>query len=557
MKIDRTVKHWWQTLQARSGMAILLVAALSVQVIAAVQYIFARDGIRDEVNRRARSELHVKNLEIQRVVGDVETAVGNMQWALERSIAHKDSIYGVLQRLVENNSEIRGCAVAFEPNYFAKEGRWFEPYVGRDSTGIVSRQIGSSQHDYHQAEWYRTALAADGGLWSEPYIDDAGSLTTVCSYTLPLHDRQGRTVGVLCCDLSLDWLTDRFGLQDNAAMILASREGRILACPDKTQVMQVTLQEASQYSNDSMVGHVNRAMLAGDSGHAVVSGNDGEKGYIYYAPVEGNTGWSMAVIFPDKDIYAGLRRVGSYLTIFWIFCLLLLAFIIWRTVVNVRKLQAVSAEKERIGSELKIASGIQMGMLPKTFPPFPDCDEVEMHGMLVPAKEVGGDLFDFHLRDGSLFFCVGDVSGKGVPASLVMAVSRSLFRTISARLDSPDQIMTQMNDAMSEMNESSMFITLFIGVLDLQTGALAYSNAGHCPPVVLGSNVAPLSLDANIPVGVMPSWQFSLQQTFITPGTLVFRWPHRSRKCCPRPIRRTAHGRSLASQYYSLPPPAH
>lgn len=520
MKVKRTVKHWWQTLQVRSGLAILLVAALSVQVIGAVQYIFARDGISKEVKNRARAELHVKNLEIQHEVSSVETAVGNMQWAVERSIAHKDSIYGVLQRVMENNPVLKGCAIAFEPDYFPSEGRWYEPFVGRDSAGLVMRQIGSENHDYLHTEWYTSSLKATGGLWSEPYIDNVGSLTTVCSYTLPIHDKQGATVAVMCCDISLDWLTEKFGLQEN--MILASREGRILAHPDKTMVMQTTIQEAAQNLNDSMIDSVIKAMLTGDSGNAVVYGNNGKKGYVYYAPVEGATGWSMAVIFSDEEIYKGLHKVGTYLTLFWIFCLLLLTFIIWRTVRNFKKLQAINAEKERIGGELRIASGIQMGMLPKTFPPFSDCDEVEMHGMLVPAKEVGGDLFDFHLRNGKLFFCVGDVSGKGVPASLVMAVSRSLFRTTSSRLDSPDQIMTQMNDAMSEMNESSMFITLFIGVLDLKTGQLSYSNAGHCPPVLINQGITTLALDANIPVGVMPNWQFTLQQTTITPNTLIF-----------------------------------
>jgi sigma-B regulation protein RsbU (phosphoserine phosphatase) len=162
-------------------------------------------------------------------------------------------------------------------------------------------------------------------------------------------------------------------------------------------------------------------------------------------------------------------------------------------------------------------------MLPKTFPPYPDLDELAMYGALVPAKEVGGDLYDFYVRDRKLFFCVGDVSGKGVPASLVMAVTRSLFRTVSTHTESPEQLMMQMNNAMSEMNESSMFVTLFIGVLDLRTGNLAYSNAGHCPPLVIhNQTVTPIEMDANIPVGLMSDWQYSRQDIHINPGSNIF-----------------------------------
>ena len=145
-----------------------------------------------------------------------------------------------------------------------------------------------------------------------------------------------------------------------------------------------------------------------------------------------------------------------------------------------------------------------------------------MYGTLVPAKEVGGDLYDFHVRGEKLFFCVGDVSGKGVPASLVMAVTRSLFRSVSAHADSPEEVMMRMNNAMSEMNESSMFVTLFIGVLDLRSGILSYSNAGHCPPVILNEAATLMTMDANIPVGLMSNWQYTKQEVTLHPGDTVF-----------------------------------
>ncbi len=188
----------------------------------------------------------------------------------------------------------------------------------------------------------------------------------------------------------------------------------------------------------------------------------------------------------------------------------------------VEELKTTTSQKASIESELKIAHGIQMSMLPKTFPPYPERDDIDIFGQLTPAKAVGGDLFDFYIHDEKLFFCIGDVSGKGVPASLVMAVTRFLFRNVSAHESEPHLIARALNDSLSEGNEMNMFVTLFVGVLDLATGHLDYCNAGHDSPLLIGQGVAPLPCDPNLPVGVMPDWQFTLQQVTLAPQTTIF-----------------------------------
>jgi sigma-B regulation protein RsbU (phosphoserine phosphatase) len=186
------------------------------------------------------------------------------------------------------------------------------------------------------------------------------------------------------------------------------------------------------------------------------------------------------------------------------------------------ELKSTTSQKVSFERELKIASGIQMGMLPKDFPTSRERDDVQLYASLTPAREVGGDLFDFYFRDEKLFFCIGDVSGKGVPASLFMAVTRSVFRTISARESMPDRIMAGLNATIIDMNESNMFVTLFVGVLDLPSGRLRYCNAGHDAPLLVGAGMGPLACDSNIPVGVIPSWKFTLQETRIFTGTTIF-----------------------------------
>ena len=189
----------------------------------------------------------------------------------------------------------------------------------------------------------------------------------------------------------------------------------------------------------------------------------------------------------------------------------------------VEDLKTTTAAKASIENELEIAHGIQMSMLPKTYPAFPYRSDIDIYGQVTPAKAVGGDLYDFFIRDEKLFFCIGDVSGKGVPASLVMAVTRSLFRNIAAHTAHPDKMVMALNEALSDNNETYMFVTLFVGVLDLQTGHLSYSNAGHDMPLLLTDDeVIVLSCDANVPLGVVPGWNFTCQQLEMKTGTTLF-----------------------------------
>lgn len=521
----KQIKNWWPSLQIRNSLALLILAAILIQLTGIVQYYFARNGILKEMEHRAKTEMVVKHLEIQQMVSGVESAVENINWLLGWTVDNPEAIYPILEEFIKSNPNVCGCAIAFEPNHFKDMGRWYEPYVLRDADGsLVQKQIADAEHDYLSMSWYREGLVAESGRWTEPYIDNEGAHGMVCTYTIPIRNDAGEPVAVFGADLSLNWLTDNFAKQEGSKEVsfLVSREGRLLACPNKEMIMKYTLEDIRPQNNDTLIDLIYRDMLTGQDGSAKVKDSQHDTRIVYYSPVGGRTGWSMAIIFSEKEMYRELRSVALKLQLLMILGFALMVYIMWRTVKGFKRLQVVSAEKERIGSELRIASDIQDGMLPKTFPPYPDLDELALYGTLMSAKEVGGDLYDFSVRDYMAYFCVGDVSGKGVPASLVMAVTRSLFRSVSARIDDPSQIMSQINNAMSEMNENSMFVTLFIGVLDLRTGNLTYSNAGHCTPVLLGEKPTPVEMDANIPVGIMPDWQFTSQSVTLKPGQTLF-----------------------------------
>ena len=192
---------------------------------------------------------------------------------------------------------------------------------------------------------------------------------------------------------------------------------------------------------------------------------------------------------------------------------------------NIQDLISITASRERIESELNIARDIQLGMVPKTFPSFPEYQEFDLYATLMPAKEVGGDLYDFFLIDDEhLCFTLGDVSDKGVPSALFMVVTRTLIRTLSETIHSPSKMMYKINNILSSDNPRSMFITLIIGVFNIKTGEIIYANGGHNPPIVIPTDKDVFYKEGkNEPlVGAMPDMPYSDLSFSLSPGESFF-----------------------------------
>lgn len=532
------IRHWRRSRHTKSTLAIIITAVVLVEVISAVQYWYASEGIRREVRHRAESELKAKNLEIEKVTETVEAVSHSTLWLIEKHIDNPAEVDELLRGTMSSNTQLKGCGMGFVPGYYASKGRWYEPYVNRLADGSLEiLQIGCESHDYTKAEWYVNPVKTGKAYWSEPYYDDAGGKALMVTYSQPVRNAKGDIVAVFGVDVELDWLSSVINatrLYPSSFNIMVSRQGNLVACPVESLVMRRNLQEVTSRLKDTTVRSVNRQMLDGTSGEATIYNEKGEKNYVFFAPIDRDTtvskgeqlGWSMAVVCSDREIYRGLRQVGFNLMLLMIAGMALLTYILFRTVRSQRRLSAVENEKERIASELGVAQRIQKAMLPKTFPPYPERKDLDIYALLRPAREVGGDFYDYFLRDEKLFFCIGDVSGKGVPAALVMAMAQSVFRMLVARESSPERIVMQMNETMARDNEYNIFITFFVGVLDLPTGRLRYCNAGHKAPVLVHNaqsmENSMLPCDSNLPVGTMGGWDYVLQETVIEPDTTIF-----------------------------------
>ena len=508
------------------ALALVILAIVLLEATSLIQHYLLRRTIREEATRRAEAHLESTSLRITDVMNQVETVVNNSIWAVRKVLDYPDTLAFLTGRIVETNDFISGSAVAFVENHYPGKGRMFAPYSYRENDEVFATQLGTESYNYLEKEWFVKPLELNAGYWSEPYFDSGGGKLFMTTYSVPLTDNDGKVVAVLTADVSLDWLTGLVSGIDaypGAVSILISRKGQFMVCPVPSLVMQNTVQEAvANISEDAAaIQHIAQAMLSGERGNQRILYH-GEKLYAFYAPVE-RTGWSMAIIIPMDEIYGNFRFVRALIIALQILGILLLLYILYAAATNQMRLRDITEKKGRIEGELRIARNIQMAMLPKTFPTYPESEDVDMAGEIVPAKEVGGDLYDFFTRENKLYFCIGDVSGKGVPASLVMAVTRSLFRSVSSRETSPRRIVKQMNDSMSETNENNMFVTFFVGVLDLHTGHLRYCNAGHNAPVLMTSGKAAL-LDTipNLPLGVMRGFSYKEQETSLATNDGLF-----------------------------------
>ena len=550
----------------------------AIVFIAALGFLFyqSRETVRQEAINRATQILDKTSLRVEGILNRVEVANKMTLWLVQRHPERADSMFVYSRGLLLNNPDFYNCSIAFEPYYFKDWGRYFSAYSRYEGDSIRTTQGGNDSYQYFFTDWYLMPILLDRPCWTEPYIDyDVLTNTSemVTSYCQSFKNREGQVIGVVNTSLSLNWLSQTISAvkpYPHSYSIMIGRGGTYFVHPDTTKITRQTIFTQTIEQPDTALSSLGYAMQRGEEGVKRMSMN-GEDCYVFYKPL-GQTGCSMAIVCPERDIFGGFDRLRrTVMAIVFIGLLLMLYFfirIITRELSPLRRLaheaeaiasgqfdaelpdfnrvdeigqlsnsfgnmqqslvkyigelKETTAQKASIERDIHIASGIQMGMLPKNFPTYPDRDDVQIYASLVPAKEVGGDLFDFFFRGEKLYFCIGDVSGKGVPASLYMAVTRSVFRTVSATETMPDRIVTTINKTMAEMNDANMFVTLFVGVLDVRMGHLYYCNAGHDAPLLIGAGVGFLACDPNIPVGFHPSWKYTLQETQIFTGTTIF-----------------------------------
>ena len=374
---------------------------------------------------------------------------------------------------------------------------------------------------------------------------------------------------MLQCGLGLNAVADDIQMLNpypSSVITVVDRQLHYITHSNRDYIMKESLTSKADYAADTTIMNSiklhRRSVESYDSDHGTM--------YIYHA-TEKKTGWTVILQVPGEEMMDNFYDLFIALTLIMIVCVTGLISVSWflisrmtRPLENFGKaarqishgdfnvqlpvitehnelydlrqalasmkqsldqyihdLETTMKSKAAIENELNVARNIQMSMVPNIFPPYPDRKEIDIHASLTPAKAVGGDLYDFYLDGDDLYFCIGDVSGKGVPASLFMAITHSLFQNIVLREKTPAKIAMALNNALAQDNEESMFVTMIIGKLNLATGTFTGCNCGHNAPVTNGDldrkamHVTPSAeahymsmLPTNIPVGIMEDFEY-------------------------------------------------
>lgn len=513
-------------LKKRAVLIVIILAAVLLEVISAIQYRYTRGLLEEELEKSALQDLMTSALRIQEIVVKAEVGVSSQVWHTQRHLDDPDYMNMLVASMAQDGGDnIVGAGIGFKPYYYPSKGKLYEVYGRETEDSVEVEQIASEQHDYTQTDFYQIAMRGDTVKWTPPYLDAEGAKGVVTTYGMPVRDKRGEPVAVLLVDMATNWVgevVNQHHRNPSSFSLVISEDGDFIAGPDDSLASPSLVRKIVEMVNDSTV---ERELKANGrvTGFPFFDEECGESGHVYYATKKREPRWQIVLVCYDKEVFGKLDDMRKYIIIMMLAGIFVLAVIIQLFVKSHRRLQATQKEQDRIEGELHIAKEIQTQMLPQKNSV--TRDDVDVFGSLVPAREVGGDLFDFFLRDEKLFFCIGDVSGKGVPSAMVMAVTHSLFRSASAHENNPARMMQVINETSCHGNEANMFVTLFIGVLDLPTGRLHFCNAGHDKPIIVNSQQSTVStLDAkpNLPVGVFTDVKYVEHEHLLTTGSTLF-----------------------------------
>ena len=559
-----------RSLSARLSFWIVLAAA--VLFFGMIVYLSRlwRTSIHAEAEKDAVQVLDNTEMRVDEILDDVCGAADVVSWFVERDIAKPDQMVVYSNQAVLHNTILNSCSISFEPNYYRQKGTYYSIFTWRTPEGSVAwEQEGDDDYRYFDIVWYRLPKQLGHACWTEPYSDhleddDPGMDTEMLiSYCKPFFGPDSVFAGVVSLDLSLKWLSER--LYDikpypNAYCMLVARDGTYLVHPDSGKLFYHSILSDAEEKSDASLKALGIAMTSQETGMSQIDLN-GELNYVFYRPIP-ETGWSVAIVCPDSDIYGEYNKLRRNMIWNMLLALLMLfllfVFLIRRElaplgklaeeadyiasgdfarsvpatdrkdeigmlsksfehmqsslVQHIQELTSSTASRERMERELQIARNIQMGMVPHNF----DLGaSIDLYALMRAAREVGGDLYDFFIQDEKLYLCIGDVSGKGVPASLIMAVSRGMFRIVARQNMPPAEIACRINDTFSEKNDQMIFVTMFIATVDLKSGVMDYCNCGHNAPVLFPSSGGkPVFLDCvpNTAVGILPGFAYQGQQ---------------------------------------------
>lgn len=558
-----------KSFSTRLSLNVLLIVTIFFIVVLGIVAVSSHLLISEEATRSASNILKANILDIEKTLQTVESTVKDASWLVKENSKDEKYLYHITSKVVDENTNIIGSAIAFDSCYF--NGRhFFSPYSYEDpETGeLKSKELGSDENDYFSQEWYVEPKKSGKPHWSEPYFDTGGGEQMMTTYSYPIKDSAGNIYAIITADISLEWLSqkvDDIHPYEHSHSTLISAKGKYLSAGWQANLTAETAYSFAEKMDDPRILEISKNMLAGDSGTMRYM-VDNKLSFAVYGPL--SNGWSMAINCEYRDVLERSSKMHVVLILVGLIGLLVMFIMCYfkigqltqpikefsksahsiaqgnfntqfpevksedeiltlrnsleemqKYIVSyLEQVETATSAKKRMETQLYIGQKIQEGMLPKNFPNDSRCS---LNARVVPAKEVGGDLYDFTINGNRLYFSVGDVSGKGVPAAFVMAITRVMCH-LFADLGLPvKDIATRINNSIAKNNDANMFVTLFFGCIDLDTKKMEFCNAGHNPIIVIPPDGEPyyLKVNPNMAIGVWGGFDYKGETLDLRLGT--------------------------------------
>ena len=341
----KSLKDYRRSLSARLSVWTVLVVTAIFLAALSIMFTESRDHVRMDTLGKARQTLDGTVLHIDNTLHAVEVAANDMLKVIENNLDKPDKMFDYSRRVLENNPELNGCSISFEPFYYKDKGEYFSAYSYNNGDSIMTENEGSETYQYHTMDWYLIPKLLDRPYWIEPFQEDATEGIVVqdifSSYSQPIHDKAGKIVGTFSVDICLDWFSDTISATrpfPNSYTILLGKGGTYLVHPDSTRQFYETIFTTSLQESDSTIESLGEAMIAGESGYRTMTYH-GEQLHVFYKPFK-NTGWSVAMVCLESDIFAAFNQLRHTVRLVTAIGLLLLLLSTWYVVSrSVRPLQ--------------------------------------------------------------------------------------------------------------------------------------------------------------------------------------------------------------------------
>jgi sigma-B regulation protein RsbU (phosphoserine phosphatase) len=530
-----------------------------------LDYRLSREQILQRLETDAQETIRAALIDMESWLDGVESSTLFLARILEQRDYSHEGLAQMLKDIVENNDDIYGSTIALNPE-IADSPRGFAPYYFHREGILSYADLASEEYAYQQQAWYTDAVNAGTPVWVEPYFDHGGGEILMTTYSVPVFrlDAQGQRFlyAVVTADVALDELQAylrRLRLGDSGFATLLSRTGIILSSRNPEYIMQHYSDVRSDTVDLPTWRDMFQSVLEGQAVTRRLECPELAGACIIRMDDLQSTGWPVGVVYSEREITAPLREFQTRAAALGFITLALMALAVYvvtrrltrpltmlaRASDNIAQgkldaslppakgndevarlvrsfgamktdlkkyiadLETATASRSRLEGELAAAREIQMSLLPRGAEALEKTSQYTLWARVRPAKSVGGDLYYYQQSGQHLYIAVGDVSDKGVPAALFMAKATSLIQQLLASGDSPVTVMAALNDALEEGNDNCMFVTLFLGVLDLENLQLDFASAGHCPPSRLrGGNVEALSQADGPALGLAPGLEF-------------------------------------------------